>query len=42
MNLEDVVLLYACGTGCGLILSSIPFILGEIIHLGFAIMKKGG
>lgn len=41
MNLNEVLELYASGFACGVLLSVLPFIIGEIIRLAFTIMMKG-
>lgn len=42
MNLEDVVLLYGAGFSSGVVLSVIPFVVGELVNFGLSIIKKGG
>ena len=41
MNLDGVMELYIGGFVSGILLSVLPFIIGEIIVLGLRIMKKG-
>lgn len=42
MNLEDVVLLYGTGISCGLVLSAVFLVCGELINFGLSILRKGG
>lgn len=41
MNLVDVVLLFGAGVSCGLVLSILPFVAGELINFGLSFLKKG-
>lgn len=42
MNLDEVIELYIAGFSSGILLSVLPFIIGELIRLVFTIMRKGG
>lgn len=41
MDAGEILKLYSQGVACGIVLSVIPFIIGEIIHFALNLMKRG-
>ena len=41
MDMNEVLKLYYQGFGCGIILSALPFVIGELIHFAINLMKRG-
>jgi hypothetical protein len=41
MDMNEVLELYAQGFGCGVLLSVIPLVVGELINFSINLMKKG-
>lgn len=41
MDMNEVLKLYSQGFGCGIVLSVLPFVIGELMHFAINLMKRG-